>query len=521
MARFNTAAPARPRGPVRSETVASGTTFEGAPGYAREAKSELFLGAVTNLMEDSFYESASERSSRLRGLIEQVAVADGDWTMRFVRWLRTEANLRSVSVFVAVEAVRARLAAGAVGENRGIIRAAIARADEPSEVIAYATSIFGRSLPKAVKRGVADAVADVYTERSWLKWRGKGKAGSVSFRDVLNLVHPTPKNARQAELFEQIIADGYGRKTELGESLLVLRARDEFAALSVDERRARITAPGAVEELAKSGITWEALAGFVGKLTSAEWEAVIPSMGYTALRMNLRNFVEAGVSDSVLDEVAKRLADPEEVRKSGTMPVAFLSAYRNAPLRFHYPLEQALNHSIANIPALPGRTLVLVDESGSMGASLSERGTLTRMDAAAVFGAALALRGENVTLVGFESRSRVVKFTKSDSVLPLANKFSTRGGTNTQAAIREHYDGHDRVIVLTDEQAYGGWGYYGKDVFDGVVPEKVHAFTWNLAGYERGHAAESKTRTTFGGLSDIGFQLIEPIESGRFVENLF
>ncbi|MEJ3751036.1 hypothetical protein WEI85_48475 [Actinomycetes bacterium KLBMP 9797] len=43
----------------------------------------------------------------------------------------------------------------------------------------------------------------------------------------------------------------------------------------------------------------------------------------------------------------------------------FLSAYRAAPsLRWGYPLEQALGHSLNNIPSLPGRTLVLVDTSG-------------------------------------------------------------------------------------------------------------------------------------------------------------
>ena len=48
-------------------------------------------------------------------------------------------------------------------------------------------------------------------------------------------------------------------------------------------------------------------------------------------------------------------------------PIRFLSAFKEAPsLRWAWPLEQALQHSLANVPQLPGRTLVLVDVSGSM-----------------------------------------------------------------------------------------------------------------------------------------------------------
>ncbi len=44
--------------PISTEIVPSGRTYEGAPGHARNAKSELFLLAVSNMVgEDTFYES--------------------------------------------------------------------------------------------------------------------------------------------------------------------------------------------------------------------------------------------------------------------------------------------------------------------------------------------------------------------------------------------------------------------------------------------------------------------------------
>src|SRR3954451_21080564 len=117
------------------------------------------------------------------------------------------------------------------------------------------------------------------------------------------------------------------------------------------------------------------------------WQSVIGSMGYMALLRNLRNFDEAGVPDDVAASVPARLADPEEVARSRQLPLRFLSAYRAVPsLRWAWARDQALGLSLAGVPSPPGRTLVLVDRSGSMFGPLSRRSQLNRADAAALFG---------------------------------------------------------------------------------------------------------------------------------------
>src|SRR5262245_25504518 len=79
-------------------------TAEGAPGFTREPRHELFLLAVSNMVgEDTFYEGAAARDARFRDLIATVAVDDPDWFARFVPWLRTGAMLRSASVVAALE----------------------------------------------------------------------------------------------------------------------------------------------------------------------------------------------------------------------------------------------------------------------------------------------------------------------------------------------------------------------------------------------------------------------------------
>ena len=519
MARMNTArTAASARSPITSTPVAA-TTHESAPGYARDPRSEVFLGAVSSLNEDSFYETATHLRERIGARLETVAVEDPTWVENLVHWLRYRANLRSIAVVIAALAVKARLDAGQSGHNRAIVAASIRRADEPGEVLAFWRAQISTTVPSAVKRGIADGLRQTLNERTWLKWRGRGERGDYRFADLLNLVHPKPKDATQDALFSHIIETAYGRKPTLPENLPVLTARKAFMTMSEDDQRTLVRSPDAPERLRAAGITWEALSGILpGGLGAHEWEAIIPNLGYQALMMNLRNFEEQNVSNTVLEQVSTRLQDRNEVTRARLMPMQFLSAYRNAPMRFQWPLEQGMQHTLENVPALPGRTLVLVDCSGSMNNLLSRKGTLTRMDAATIFGAALALRGQDVTLVGFGSNSERVRFSKTDSVLPLSQRFTHMGMTETADAVDRHFDGHDRVINLTDEQSTGH-SFYGAprpaDVY-ATVPGTTPVFTWNLAGYEYGASPSgSANRHTFGGLSDLGFDLIPMLEKGR------
>lgn len=157
--------------------------------------------------------------------------------------------------------------------------------------------------------------------------------------------------------------------------------------------------------------SWEWLLSWLGEappdgggLPRAEqWRLVLPHLGYMALIRNLRGLDEAGISDEIAAGLAERIADPEQVKRSRQLPYRFLSAYLNAPsLRWGHALEKALGASLTNLPALPGRTLVLVDTSASMSSlGLSGRSKVTPVMAGALFGVALAAKGERADLFGF------------------------------------------------------------------------------------------------------------------------
>ncbi|MEU3617805.1 TROVE domain-containing protein [Streptomyces sp. NPDC006872] len=519
MARFNVrATKAQPTSPVTT-TGRVLRTHQGGRGHERDARSELFLLAVSNLVsQKTFYESGADRDDRFAKLVRELAVSDPSWTAGLLGWLRGAGNLRTAAVVGAAEYVKARLDAGATDgpSNRQVVDSVLQRPDEPGELLAYWTSVYGRNVPKPVKRGVADAVRRLYGGKSLLKYDTASKG--YRFGDILNLVHaaPDPDKPWQGELFQYALDRRHNPDTAVPPaSNRVLTAHRELMALPVEDRRAVVTSPAGAERLAAAGMTWEALAGWLqGPMDKAAWEAVIPSMGAMALVRNLRNFDQAGVSDEVAARVAAKISDPAEVARSRQFPFRYLAAYQHAPsLRWAYPLEQALGHSLANVPALPGRTLVLVDRSGSMFYSrLSDRSELNRADAAAIFGTALALRAADADLVEFGTNSRRLTFDKGESVLKILGRFGDLGGTDTTSAIRAHYRGQDRVLIVTDEQY--AYNHHGDPTEQ--IPAHIPVYTWNLAGYRAGHGPSGKAnRHTFGGLSDAAFRMVPLLEAAR------
>jgi hypothetical protein len=552
MTRFNApshkakAAVATVSSPLGTETKKANTlTFEGGAGYTRDAKTELFLRATGAFHggEADFYESAERRDDRLRELVREIAVEDPSWGFRFARWLRSEGNIRTGALMFAVEFVHERLAAqqhGCVGANvphpdsdetiftnRRLIDAVCQRADEPGEILAIWTAWYGRRIPKPVKRGVADAVIRLYNQRSLLKYDTDTK--SYRFADVLELTHPTPDEVWQGDLFKFAIDRRHGR---------IESTQDIPFSLDVIMRNRALHRHGEesmwlnVDYVKAAGMTWENVISHVGS-TKEAWEAVIPSMGIMALIRNLRNFDQAGVSDEVAVDVMERLASREQIASSRQFPFRFLAAYRATKdsLRWSWPLEQALNHSLANVPRLSGRTLILVDRSPSMFPEYdswfpkAKKSDISRADQAAVFGSALALRAEDPTLVEFGGQSRVIPFERGVSVLKLVDRFGRDSGTDIPSAVKRHYAGHDRVVILTDEQTRPGrlpsnmWRGYGgmpETEVNDLVPKHVPVFMWNFAGYSAAAMPSgNEARFHLGGLTDKAFQLIPILESGK------
>lgn len=258
MSKFNQA-------PVRAPRPQTLTT-EGGQGFTRSAKQELFLLSVTNMVsENSFYEQAADRDKRFNDLIAEVVRTDPKWVADFVGYLRDTLNMRSASLVIAAEYVKAG------GPNgRAVVSSACVRADEPAEMLGYWIGKYGRKIPAAVKRGVADAATRLFTERNTLRYDGQSHA--IRFADIIELVHPRPNASWQSDLFRYLLDDRHhSDNAVIPESLTAIGARAELKSLTPENRHKfmRLVQAGnchakAKFELATAG-QWEFIKSWLGE----------------------------------------------------------------------------------------------------------------------------------------------------------------------------------------------------------------------------------------------------------------
>jgi hypothetical protein len=308
------------------------------------------------------------------------------------------------------------------------------------------------------------------------------------------------------------------------------------------------------DKLKVAGMTWENLSEWSPEgMTGRMWDAVIPNMGLMALLRNLRNFDAKNISRASVELIKSKLVDQETVRSSRVLPFRFFTAYNNLDsLRWSESLEIAILHSLFNVPVLSGHTLVLVDRSGSMFSSkLSDKSEVTFADVASLFGTVWKVNDpEGVDLYQFGSDyselegryqdhlgvpfsqyrndgrawngvTKKLEFNSSSSILRGMAQYQDMGGTRLYQAVEETYRAgkHDRVVIITDEQAtgWGGFGYGRRDYYDELplVSKGTPVYIWNLAGYQAGvMKTGTYKRHTFGGLNDTSFKQIPILEAG-------
>ena len=378
-------------------------TFEGAPAAAMTDEQALRRSVLACMLwEDEFYESGVTIAERIRTLVPKVEAAK---VAALAVEARTKMKLRHAPLLLVREMARLPTHRALVAET---LVQVIQRADELAEFLAIYWAEGKAPLSGQVKKGLAAAFTK-FDEYALAKY---DRANAVRLRDVLFLCHAKPVDTAQAELWKRLIA---------GE----------------------LTTPD----------TWEVALSANSISKRENWERLLleRKLGALALLRNLRNMQQAGVDEALV------LTALDAMRTERVLPFRFLAAARYAP-QWEEGLERAMFRAVAGAEKLPGRTVLLVDVSGSMVAPLSRKSEMLRTDAA--YGLAVLLR---------EVCEKVVVYTFSDGAMrvPPRRGFALRdametslrhGGTNLGAAlqfveneaIREPYD---RIVVITDEQS--------------------------------------------------------------------
>ena len=370
-------------------------THEGAKAKHITPEQQLRRSVLSCMLwEKEFYEDGVSIAERIQFLVPTV---DPVTVERLAMEARTAMKLRHVPLLLCRElARRGNLDAVALAR-------VIQRPDELTEFMAIYWKDGKCPVSKQVKLGLAEAFGR-FNEYSLAKYNRDGK---VSLRDVLFICHAKPKDAEQEGLFKRLI-DG---------------------------------------ELATPD-TWEVGISKGGD-KKAEWTRLLSEnkLGGMALIRNLRNMEQEGIDRTL---IRRALKDMDATR---ILPYRFIAAARHAQ-EYEPELEQALFKALAEKTKLQGRTVLLVDVSGSMGDAMSGKSEMTRMDAAC--GLAMCCRElcEDIEILTFSEH--VVKvparrgFALRDGIINSQRHWSTYLGK----AVKQVAGTYDRLIVITDEQSH-------------------------------------------------------------------
>jgi hypothetical protein len=349
----------------------------------------------------------------------------------------------------------------------------IQRADELGEMVAMHHKLGGkRMLPAQMRNGLARAFAK-FDEHTLAKY---DRDGAVKLRDVLRLVRPRPQTDAQSTLWK--------------------RVKDRTLA---------------------TPDTWEvALSAGADKRATFERLLREGKLSYLALLRNLRNMAEAKVDRALVrNAILARRGGAQRV-----LPFRFVAAAKAAP-EFERELDEALLANLSQTLKIGGRTVVLLDVSGSMNSRLSAKSELTRMQAAAALSAicmevfsdvaVYATAGNDSTRV--HATNRVPSRRGMALVDAICQMWRPLGGggiflKQVCAYLSKQEADVERMIVVTDEQDCGIAA--GDSPLDARPLGRVANYLINVASYRNGIGYGRWTH--IDGFSEAAIRYIREIE---------
>lgn len=482
------------------------TNHEGAKAYRLTPELELYTAVVTSLLSDTYYEKPDARLARIQALIRQ---NDPQFVAKLAIYAREKMYLRSLPLVLVTELAKIHQGDNLVSRATNRV---VQRADEITELLAYYQLANARKetkklnrLSKQIQKGLAEAF-NKFDEYQFSKYNRSST--DVKLRDALFLVHPKAKNETQQVIFNKIATDTLAI-AQTWETTLSAVGQNDFD--SVDEK------------LAAKTEAWESLI-LSGKL------------GYMALLRNLRNIIEANVSQEAFDKVCSTLSDARAVANSKQFPFRFLSAYRELKRvnngrvsKVLSALEIAVQHSANNIRGFDANTRVVIaaDVSGSMQRVISPKSTVQNFDIGLMLAMLLQNRCENVVTGMFGDTWKIINVPKNN-ILSNVDEFHRREGevgysTNGHLVIQDLINRKkvvDKIMIFTDCQlwnSHGGnpistaWNQYK------AIAPNARLYLFDLAGHGNTPVNVLDNNSVFliAGWSDKVFEILAAIEEGN------
>ena len=491
----------------KTDGVNKTVNHEGEEAYKLTPQMELYSTVCTASLQNKFYEDKDKTVERIRELVKK---NKPEFVAKLAIYTREQMYLRSVPLLLAVELAKIHKGDNTVSK---LVSRIIQRPDEITEILAYYqlankrtdTKKLGK-LSKQIMKGVAYSF-NKFDEYQFSKYDRKTQ---VTLKDALFLTHPKPKNEEQQALFNKI-----------------------------------------VEGTLEVPYTWEVeltKAGQEDKSKKEIWEQLIDSkkVGYMALLRNLRNILEAEVSDEHISKVCNFLFNETAVKNSKQLPFRYYSAYKEVgklpTVKVNIMLNtisKAIDISCNNLPGFKGKVMVGVDNSQSMTSNpISPRSKVTRCDIACVLASMFVkISSENIVSV-FADEFKLANVLSTDSVLTNAEKIASVGvgagcctnGFKVPEYARKNKINVDYFVIFTDLQMYDAdWVSYQRTPpergrsfkeelkkYKEEVNPNVKVISFDVAGYGTTPINnDEKDAFLIAGWSDKVFNVLEAIKNGE------
>lgn len=410
-------------------------THEGAPAYHTSKLNQLRRSVLSCLLwEKEFYECGVDIAQRVSDLVAEVSP---DKVAELAIEAREKQHLRHMPLFLVRQMARLDTHKHLVADT---LERVIQRVDELAEFLAiYFKDNKTQPLSAQVKRGLARAFGK-FNEYQFAKY---DRDGEFKLRDVMFLVHPKPSETSGTY-------------------------KSKRPQLTSNERLFKDIA----ERTLTTPDTWEVeLSAGADKRATFERLIAENKLGALAFLRNLRNMSQAGVSKSL---IAEYVAGSNFKR---VLPFRFIAASRFVP-QWEDLIETAMLKCVSQFEKLPGRTVLLVDVSGSMDSALSTKSDMLRLDAA--YGLAILIRelAQDATIYSFSNNVVDIPNRRGFALRDAIAKSQPHSGTYLGQALQtvdKTLNKYDRIIVITDEQSH-----------DRVPAPKGKGYVINVASYKNG-----------------------------------
>jgi hypothetical protein len=498
------------------------TNRQGHAAYSLDKWLKLLTMLNTLKLENQFYRSENETMKELKTLVDGCAKEDTYLTAQCIVYSRCVGEgMRSINHLAA-----SYLAPHCAGQDwakrfyglwnkKTKSGGTLFRPDDMAEILACFSAMNKTAVTNSMKKGFRAALEgmDAY---SLLKYKS-------SLIDVINLVHPSPKNAKA---IVEVNGERISAIDAIMKGLSVSADTWEVAQSDAGQEVAKAVKEGKIDKDEAEKILKEAKA--------ENWDSLLTEgkLGIMAALRNIRNILKTDAKSKTVDSLCQLVSDPEAIRKGKIMPYQMdlahevtVSEFSNADSRkIAQALLKGFEEAIPNLAEmLPGRTLVMVDFSGSMGTPMTDgtrsgkRYRSTCMDKAALIAATIA-KGTNADVIRFGSSAEYVNWNANSDVFSIAKSMKRdMGGTSLAAAwsvAQKSGRKYDRVFILSDNECNKGSSYNSYMSYVKATGSP-YVYSVDLAGYGTTQLAGDKVRYYYG----YGYTMFDDIAKSEFNPN--